>query len=42
MTKIALIGSELVARYHLERMIEQDAEVAVIYEPASNNYELTL
>lgn len=40
-TKIALIGAGGMARHHLPLMIEQGAELIVICEPSSNNYELT-
>ncbi len=41
-TKIALIGSGGMARHHLPVMIEQGAEIIVICEPSSNNYELAV
>ncbi len=41
-TKIALIGAGGMARHHLPLMIEKGAEISVICEPSSNNYELTV
>jgi predicted dehydrogenase len=42
MTKVALIGAGGMARHHLSVMIEKGAEITVICEPSSTNYELTL
>lgn len=42
MTKIALIGAGGMARHHLPVMIEKGADITVICEPSSTNYELTL
>ena len=41
-TKIALIGAGSMARHHLPLMIEKGAEILVICEPSSNNYEQTV
>lgn len=40
--RTAIIGAGGMLRHHLPLMIEQDAEITVICEPSSNNYELTL
>ena len=39
-TKTALIGAGSMARHHLPLMIETGADIRVICEPSSNNYEL--
>lgn len=40
--KTAIIGAGGMLRHHLPLMIEQGADITVICEPSSNNYELTL
>ncbi len=41
-TRTALIGAGGMARYHLPLMVETGADIRVICEPSSNNYELAL
>ena len=41
-TKTALIGAGGMARYHLPLMIETGADIRVICEPSSDNYERSL
>ena len=41
-TRTALIGAGGMARHHLPLMIESGADIRVICEPSSNNYELAL
>ena len=41
-TRTALIGAGGMARYHLPLMVETGADIPVICEPSSNNYELAL
>lgn len=41
-TRTALIGAGGMARYHLPLMIESGADIRVICEPSSDNYELAL
>ena len=40
-TSIALIGAGNMARHHLPLMLESGADIRVICEPSSENYELT-
>ncbi len=41
-TRTALIGAGGMARHHLPLMVETGADIRVICEPSSNNYELAL
>lgn len=41
-TRTALIGAGGMARHHLPLMIETGADIRVVCEPSSNNYELAL
>ncbi len=41
-TRTALIGAGNMARHHLPLMVEAGADIRVICEPSSDNYELTL
>ena len=41
-TRTALVGAGGMARYHLPLMVETGADIRVICEPSSNNYELAL
>lgn len=41
-TRIALIGAGNMARHHLPLMLESGADIRVICEPSSDNYEITL
>ena len=41
-TRVALIGAGTMARHHLPLLVEFGADIRVICEPSSNNYELTL
>ena len=42
MVRTAIIGAGSMARYHLQSMIENGADIRVICEPSSDNYELAL
>ena len=41
-TRTALVGAGNMARHHLPLMVEAGADIRVICEPSSDNYELTL
>ncbi len=41
-TRTALIGAGNMARHHLPLMLESGADIRVICEPSSDNYEITL
>ena len=41
-TRTALIGAGNMARHHLPLMVEAGADIRVVCEPSSDNYELTL